>query len=1176
VNVIFSRKRGVHLCEDCDHEFALGTPFAARRVFLSYGHDEHASLVERLRDDLKARGHGVWFDVERLDPGLDWEQRIEAGLEWLAADKQSSAVILLLTPHAVRRPGGYCLNEVARALSRRLRIIPLMVVESEPPLSICRIQWLDMRECIPIHEKEAFYRPRFERLLKALEEGQIDFEGTQHRLLKALHPLEFDADILGHVPKFIGRQWVFEAIREWLAAPPLQRVFWICGSPGVGKTAISAILSSRYLEVAALHLCKFGHAQKSDPRRVVTSLAYQLTTQLPDYEARLAAMDVERLAMDDARTMFDNLLVQPLARINPPNRPIVILIDALDEATSDGRNDLASFIASEFPRTPSWLRLIITSRPEKAVTAPLQGLNPFILDTEREENLADLRTYLERELAALLQGRADTDSIVAGILERSEGVFLYAERVCSDIRVGNLSLDRIDAFPRGLGEVFWQFFARQFPDLNGYKDRVRDPLMAVTAAREPLPLSYLQRLFSWREVELRDFVRSLGSLFPVVSKGGVEVIQPYHRALTDWLTDESKAADYYASLADGHSILADAGWNEYLGGPSSMSSYSLRHLAAHLVGAERWEDVCTLICDLRFVEARCRVGEMFELQADYQMALENLPEAQEGIRERREREERIARWTREIIAYARAWSERRDRQARGESIAVGEPLLPEAPETCRMLPDEEIEKECGRIVTNPTRLDRLNCFASFVGAECYSLLEFGQRDGFVVQQAFNFQPLGPVHNAAAELVYDLETTLLLRRWPCAGTCDQPSTLPRTIRGHGHRVTDVSVTSNGRRAVSVSWDKTLRVWDLENGRCLHTLKGHFDRINAVSITPDGSRAVTGGSDTILRVWDLEAGRCVRHLMEHSEVMAVSLTPDGSRAVSGGGGNTVRVWDLEAGSCLHTLEGHSDCVMSVCLTPDGRTAVSGSSDNTLRVWDLESGICLRTLEGHFDGVCTVDITPDGCRAVSGSGDNRVRVWDLESGVCVQTLEGHSKSVTTLSLTPDGRLAISGSLDRTLRAWDLQNGFCLHAFLGSDRVLSVGCTPDGCRAVSADFDHNVRVWDLETGHSWKSMKGHTDMVRGVSALEDQSRAVTASGDETLKIWDLQTGCCVKTLQGHSGPVSAVCRTADGQRVVSGSEDKSIRVWDLRSGCCLRTLEGHREWEEKLSATLTQVHPG
>ncbi|MEW8693550.1 MAG: toll/interleukin-1 receptor domain-containing protein, partial [Candidatus Thiodiazotropha endolucinida] len=44
-----------------------------RRLFISYGHDEYISLALRLRDDLKARGHEVWFDEERLQPGHDWE-----------------------------------------------------------------------------------------------------------------------------------------------------------------------------------------------------------------------------------------------------------------------------------------------------------------------------------------------------------------------------------------------------------------------------------------------------------------------------------------------------------------------------------------------------------------------------------------------------------------------------------------------------------------------------------------------------------------------------------------------------------------------------------------------------------------------------------------------------------------------------------------------------------------------------------------------------------------------------------------------------------------------------------------------------------------------------------------------------------------------------------------------
>jgi TIR domain len=85
------------------------------RIFLSYGHDEHSVLAQRLKADLEDRGHDVWFDVERLKPGGDWERYIEEGFDFTSQEKEIGRFILLMTPHSVRRPDGYCLNELARA-----------------------------------------------------------------------------------------------------------------------------------------------------------------------------------------------------------------------------------------------------------------------------------------------------------------------------------------------------------------------------------------------------------------------------------------------------------------------------------------------------------------------------------------------------------------------------------------------------------------------------------------------------------------------------------------------------------------------------------------------------------------------------------------------------------------------------------------------------------------------------------------------------------------------------------------------------------------------------------------------------------------------------------------------------------------------------------------------------
>lgn len=397
-----------------------------RRIFISYGHDEFVDVARRLKHDLKARGHEVWFDEERLKPGGDWEHYIEEGLEWVAGGERPGRVVLLMTPHSVRRPDGYCLNEIARALSRNLPIVPVMVVWCEPPLSICCIQWLDMRECLPLEQRSERYEAKRGQLLGALEADHLEthvFEAPHVALCKALDPIPFEGDIAPHLRRFIGRRWVFEQVDDWIADPDASRVFWIMGDPGVGKTALAAWLCTHRREIVGMHFCRHGHRQKADPKNCVTSLAYQLATQLPDYGKHLLGLKLEELVREsDARTLFDRLLVQPLAGNFPrPAERIVVLIDALDEATRDGRNELASFLAAEFARTPDWLRLIITSRPEAEVRAPLQWYMPQVLNASSPDNLDDLRAYLRHELLPFSPAGAVSPDVVETIVERVAG-----------------------------------------------------------------------------------------------------------------------------------------------------------------------------------------------------------------------------------------------------------------------------------------------------------------------------------------------------------------------------------------------------------------------------------------------------------------------------------------------------------------------------------------------------------------------------------------------------------------------------------------------------------------------------------------------------------------------------------------------------------------------------------
>jgi WD40 repeat protein len=385
---------------------------------------------------------------------------------------------------------------------------------------------------------------------------------------------------------------------------------------------------------------------------------------------------------------------------------------------------------------------------------------------------------------------------------------------------------------------------------------------------------------------------------------------------------------------------------------------------------------------------------------------------------------------------------------------------------------------------------------------------------------------------------------------------------RTLEGHAGAVCAVVVTPDGRRAVSGSYDKTLKLWDLESGRVLRTFEGHAVRVNAVVVTPDGQRAISGSYDKTLKVWDIESGRILRTLEGHAgSVDSVAVTPDGRCAVSGSDDNTLKVWDIETGRVLRTLVGHASRVRAVTVVPDGRHAVSGSWDNTLKVWDLESGRVLRTLAGHAGSVDAVAVTPDGRCAVSASYDDTLKVWDLETGSVLLTLEGHVRAVDAVAVTPDSQRAISGSWDNSLKVWDLGSGSSLQTLEGhSAWVSAVSVTPDGRRAVSGSWDNSLNVWDLESGRALQRLEGHVAWVSAVVITPDGQRAVSASDDKTLKVWDLKHGgALLQTLKGHDSSVRAVAVTPDGQRAISASDDKTLKIWDLERGLALQTLEGH-----------------
>ena len=85
--------------------------------------------------------------------------------------------------------------------------------------------------------------------------------------------------------------------------------------------------------------------------------------------------------------------------------------------------------------------------------------------------------------------------------------------------------------------------------------------------------------------------------------------------------------------------------------------------------------------------------------------------------------------------------------------------------------------------------------------------------------------------------------------------------------------------------------------METGRCLRTFEGHTDRVESVCLTADGRFALSGGWDKMLKLWDVESGRCLRTQELEERVDRVGLSSDGKYAISQCRTGKITKWFLD---------------------------------------------------------------------------------------------------------------------------------------------------------------------------------------------------------------------------------------------------------------------------------------
>ncbi|HEY9620820.1 MAG TPA: AAA-like domain-containing protein [Crinalium sp.] len=387
------------------------------------------------------------------------------------------------------------------------------------------------------------------------------------------------------------------------------------------------------------------------------------------------------------------------------------------------------------------------------------------------------------------------------------------------------------------------------------------------------------------------------------------------------------------------------------------------------------------------------------------------------------------------------------------------------------------------------------------------------------------------------------------------------TILDTIREHnqlvGHEgvVNSASFSSDGRRIVTTSDDKTVRIWDA-SGQPLVVLQGHQDVINRAEFSPDGQSIASASNDGTVILWNLAGQPLKRFTPQSGVIWDVHFSPDGQRIITASQDGTAQIWDVRSGQKLIVLQGHQGNIWSANFSADGQRIVTASEDKTARIWDA-SGRLLMALRGHENEVLNASFNAQGDRIVTASSDQTARLWDL-SGQTLAQLGTHEGAVNSASFSPDGQHIVTASYDTTVRLWDLKGRQLLELNGHGDSVNSASFSPDGNSIVTASWDGTVRLWRVSNPRI-RFISGHRDKIASVNYSPDGQHIVTASWDRTARLWDA-LGKPLQELIGHQDSVSYASFSPDSQQIVTASWDKTASVWNA-TGHLIQSLQGHQD---------------
>lgn len=420
--------------------------------------------------------------------------------------------------------------------------------------------------------------------------------------------------------------------------------------------------------------------------------------------------------------------------------------------------------------------------------------------------------------------------------------------------------------------------------------------------------------------------------------------------------------------------------------------------------------------------------------------------------------------------------------------------------------------------------------------------------------------------------------------------------------HNEPVLDVKAF-NLLYGASSSIDKTIVIWDFTLKAATNILKSHSAAVNSIAFSSDFEKLVSVSYDKTIKVWEMGSLECKTVILEACAVCVTFLHKDELIAFSDSELKII-IYNIDTLNIEKILKGHSDKINSLCYSSNFHCIFSASGhfcnslDNSIRIWPLDSSESSIKIQGITIKVIFAIVSCNEHYVIAGCNDNNVWVWDLLNKNLNFKMKGHTNWVTCGTCTFDSKFVVTGSMDETIILWDLELQAKIYRFIGHNspiRCLKIAWS--NTFFVSGCTGGQVIIWNLCKKSEFVLFKAHSNEICSLTITNDNNFVISFSTDKTLKVLNIKNHSIdqqydisetpmsffqlalsqklmiyasysfifirslhhkrlIKKLQGHSQQINGLSISKSEKYLISSSSDRKILIWSLKTLKCLSAI--------------------